>query len=76
MGSKGMAMAKLGLEIGANASSWRERWRWVRDLLGGALILAVWLGMWAWVAVGVSAPLSRVGGDLSAPPTARADWRA
>lgn len=44
--------------------SWGLRWRLVRDLLGGALILAVWLGLWAWVAVGVGAPLSRIHGEL------------
>lgn len=52
------------LEIGGRTEhSWRERWRRVRDLLGGALILAVWLGLWAWVAVGVGAPLSHVRGQ-------------
>ncbi len=47
--------------------SWRARWRVMRDLLGGALILAVWLGLWAWVAVGVGAPLSRVRGEQGSP---------
>ena len=57
------------LEIGSGEErSWRERWRAVRDLLGGALILAVWLGLWAWVAVGVGAPLSRAHGALHPSP--------
>lgn len=59
-------MAKLRLEGSATASSsWRERWRLVRELLGGALILLVWIGLWTWVAVGVGAPLSRVDWELS-----------
>ncbi|HEX7622332.1 MAG TPA: hypothetical protein VF400_02095, partial [Anaeromyxobacteraceae bacterium] len=31
-----------------------------RHLLGGTLILAVWLALWTWVAVGVAAPLSTI----------------
>ena len=31
----------------------------VRDLLGGALVLAVWLSLWSWVAIGVVGPLSQ-----------------
>ena len=31
-----------------------------RHLLGGALIIAVWLSLWTWVAVGVVRPLSAV----------------
>jgi hypothetical protein len=63
-------MTMLQLDGRAKATTWRERWRVVRDLLGGALILLVWIGMWTWVAIGVGAPLSRVRGDLSATPAA------
>jgi hypothetical protein len=35
--------------------------RRLMDLLGSLLILAVWLSLWAWVAVGVAAPLGRLG---------------
>lgn len=59
-------MAMLEID-GRRDRSWRDRWRMVRDLLGGALILAVWLGLWAWVAVGVGAPLSRVQGAPGGP---------
>ncbi len=62
-------MAKLRLE-GRAESTWRERWRVVRDLLGGALILVVWASLWAWVAAGVAAPLSRARGDLVPTPAA------
>ena len=59
------------LEIdGYGDRSWRARWRAMRDLLGGALILAVWLGLWAWVAVGVGAPLSHVRGEPVGPAAA------
>lgn len=34
--------------------------RQARHLLGGALILAVWASLWAWMAVGVVGPLSAV----------------
>lgn len=39
----------------------RDRWRRLRDLLGGLVILAVWLSLWSWVAVGVLAPPSQPG---------------
>lgn len=43
---------------------WRRvRWRRVRELLSGALILAVWLSLWTWIAFGVAAPLGRLDGD-------------
>jgi hypothetical protein len=42
--------------------TWRARWRLVRDLLGGALVLAVWLSLWSWVALGVVGPLSQLAG--------------
>lgn len=59
------------LEIDARTEhSWRDRWRRVRDLLGGALILVVWLGLWAWVAMGVGAPLSRVRVEQGSPAAA------
>ncbi|WP_242346831.1 hypothetical protein [Anaeromyxobacter terrae] len=51
---------KLFLSPRAAPDTWRDRWRLVRDLLGGALVLAVWLSLWSWVAVGVVGPLSRV----------------
>lgn len=60
-------MAKLRLD-GRAGMSWRERWQVVRDLLGGALILVVWASLWAWVAAGVGAPLSRVRGELTPTP--------
>lgn len=44
-------------------------WRRLMDLLGGLLILTVWLSLWAWVAVGVAAPLGRVSAGASGTPT-------
>jgi len=32
----------------------------LRALLGGAMLLAVWLFLWSWVAIGVAAPLSQL----------------
>jgi Protein of unknown function (DUF2917) len=37
-----------------------------RHLFGGALIVAVWLSLWTWVAVGVVAPLSTIPAARSA----------
>lgn len=48
----------------------RELWRPLSDVFGGALSLAVWVLLWAWVAFGVVAPLStfvgRAGGSSGA----------
>lgn len=55
---------------GREGLSWGERWRIVRDLIGGALILVVWASLWAWVAAGVGAPLSRAQGELSSSQAA------
>jgi len=38
----------------------RDGRRLLRNLLGGLVILVVWLSLWAWVALGVVRPLSRV----------------
>ncbi len=62
-------MAMLRLD-GQEGLTWRERWQTVRDLLGGALILVVWASLWAWVAAGVGAPLSRAEHDLSSTTAA------
>ena len=35
-------------------------WRILRDLLGGFVILAVWLALWSWVLLGVMGPLSTI----------------
>jgi hypothetical protein len=51
---------KLSLSFPEKQETWRARWRVVRDLLGGVLVLAVWLSLWSWVAVGVLGPLSHV----------------
>ncbi len=56
-----MAARSMKLFLSPRATprdTWRDRWRLVRDLLGGALVLAVWLSLWSWVAVGVVGPLS------------------
>lgn len=47
----------------SESPDWRVRWRRVRELLSGALILAVWLSLWTWIAFGVAAPLGRLDGD-------------
>ncbi len=36
----------------------RDGWRLLKNVLGGTVILALWLSLWAWVAVGVVGPLS------------------
>jgi hypothetical protein len=40
--------------------AWRIRWRHARDLISGALILAIWLSLWSWLTFGVAAPLGRL----------------
>jgi hypothetical protein len=47
----------------SESPDWRVRWRRVRELLSGALILAVWLSLWTWIAFGVAAPLGRIDAD-------------
>jgi hypothetical protein len=42
----------------ARASGARERWLFLRDLLGGALLLAVWLALWTVTWAAVAGPLS------------------
>jgi hypothetical protein len=54
---------------------WRIRWRHVRELLSGALILAIWLSLWTWVTVGVAAPLGRIDADLTSTRSTAADLR-
>ncbi len=36
---------------------WRERWLGLRDLLGGALLLAAWLALWTVTWAAVAGPL-------------------
>ncbi|BDG04877.1 hypothetical protein [Anaeromyxobacter oryzae] len=52
--------------VSMHAAARRDRWRVLRDLLGGLLIVAVWLFLWGWVAVGVVAPLGRTSGRPAA----------
>lgn len=47
----------------SESPDWRVRWRRLRELLSGALILAVWLSLWTWIAFGVAAPLGRLDAD-------------
>ena len=49
---------------------WRVRWRLVRELLSGALILAVWLALWSWFTLGVAAPLGRTSAETPFSATA------
>jgi hypothetical protein len=39
--------------------------RLAKNLLGGAIILAVWLALWTWLALGVVRPLSRAAAQAS-----------
>ena len=52
---------KLSLSSSASSNP-RILWRPLSDVFGGALSIAVWILLWAWVAVGVLAPLSSVVG--------------
>lgn len=36
---------------------WRERWLTLRDLLGGALVLAAWIALWTVTWAAVAGPL-------------------
>ncbi len=53
--------------------AWRERWQVVRDLLGGVLILAVWLALWTSVWAAVAGPLSPARAERPAAERALAD---
>ena len=44
----------------------RHGWRLWKNLLGGLLIVLVWLSLWAWMAVGVVRPLSAMAGATGA----------
>ena len=56
--------ANIDAPLAPRAGSWRR----LMDLLGSLLILAVWLSLWAWVAVGVAAPLGRVSAGAARTP--------
>jgi hypothetical protein len=43
----------------ATSSPSRERWLVARDAAPGALLLAIWISLWAGVALAVSAPADR-----------------
>jgi hypothetical protein len=49
-----------------------DAWRLLKNLLGGIVILAVWLALWTWLAAGVLRPLSAVP-RLSAERAAASD---
>lgn len=55
-------MARVGSSTALSGIQAGDGWRLARNLLGGLLIAAVWLSLWAWVAVGVLRPLSTVSG--------------
>jgi hypothetical protein len=57
------------LELSSPRRAQRDVWRAVSDVFGGALSLAVWVALWAWMAVAVVGPLS---GVLSSAAGARA----
>ncbi len=40
----------------AGARALKDAWRIFRDLVGGFVILAVWLALWGWVLLGVMGP--------------------
>jgi hypothetical protein len=47
------------LSLSSNSSpSERDPWRSISDLAGSALVFAVWVLLWVWLAAGVVAPLS------------------
>ncbi len=55
-------MASTPNVVGLTRSSraWRERWLSLRDVLGGALLLAAWLALWTVTWAAVAGPLSPV----------------
>jgi F0F1-type ATP synthase membrane subunit a len=44
----------------------RDGRRLAKNLFGGALILAIWLALWAWLALGVVRPVSSTAAGLAA----------
>jgi hypothetical protein len=67
---------RLSFSAPSRQETWRARWRVVRDLLGGLLVLAVWLALWSWVAIGVVGPLSHATSAGGAEATGRASHQA
>ena len=55
-------MARIGSSAALSGIQAGGSWRLLRNLLGGLLIVAVWLSLWAWMAIGVVGPLSAVSG--------------
>ncbi len=49
------------------AAARRGRWQGLRDLVGGALLLAMWLALWTVTWAAVAGPLSPAHGERSAP---------
>jgi hypothetical protein len=47
------ASPKLNLSPSFVSAPPRDRWRSLREVLGGLVILAVWISLWSWVAIGV-----------------------
>lgn len=42
----------------SRAGAWRERWLLLRDVLGGALVLAAWIALWTVTWAALAGPLS------------------
>ncbi len=54
------AMSRSLSSIGGRRGAWRNGWQAVRDLLGGWLVLVVWVALWTSVWAAVAGPLSPV----------------
>ncbi len=46
------------LDSSSRAATWCERWLLLRDVLGGALVLAAWIALWTVTWAAVAGPLS------------------
>lgn len=64
------ASPKLNLDPCSPVAPRRDPWRAVSDLLGGLLIVAVWLSLWSWVALGVLEPIGRLQHGADRPQAA------
>ncbi len=63
-------MARIGSAAELAGIHTGDRWRLFRNLLGGFIIVAVWLSLWTWVTVGVVQPLSHIAGASGEPAVA------
>jgi hypothetical protein len=51
-------MSRTPREAALSSITAGSGWRLLKNLMGGAVILAIWLALWGWVLLGVMGPLA------------------